>query len=501
MEFEIKDKSKITEEDKIAVCKKYKDVIKIIYEIFDGQIFRKDLEKLCVKYHYCSESGFDRMMKILYHYSILKTVNIPTTEFDIVTLMNFAIQRIEKKKKVKSITVNETKLLTSQYKFYYINTHPYYNSEKNKQGLSLFVLRQTLFKHSNFHIKENNPVLTNDWIEKTFCVNKDAMDELKSKSKEFEDIRNSKFEEGREESIKRKKELNDNVVKNEMDDEDIFESKIEEKTKDAEDAICPTAKSIKKKSKEEKLFEEKVKFSSIRSKNGFIDMSNLKSNNINNSVEFVFFNTTFDFRDYYNRAKDIVEIFYLYTEYLNDVEHININLYFRDAEQRNKSFKNCFEFAKDIRGKVLDERQLFYSIKKICKSKLQYTPYIKDVKLDTKHGVVVFKYSKDIGNDETRDIVFKISFKAFNIYHDFYDEDKATIMIKKKEEEKAEKRAKKKELDDTVKELSKIRTSKGLDNLDLLCDLSKDELIGLIDLIKNVEHSKIQKLITFINNL
>lgn len=467
MEFEIKDKNKITEEDKIAVCKKYKDVIKLVYEIFDGQIFRKDLKKLCIKYHYCSESTFDIMLKILCHYSIFKIVNIASTDFDVVAVMNFAIQRIEKKKKVKSIDVCETKLLVSQFKFHYIDTHIVYNAENNINKVTLAVLRKNLIKYSTLHIKENKAILTDEWIESTFSTNTEKMEELKEKSR--------KFEKNRVNRLKKEEETEDEIKDN-SENVIVLNDKIQ-------------------------AFEEKLKFTTIRSKTGFIDVSSYQSQPINNTVELAFFNTTLDFRDYYNRAKDVVEMFYLYTEFLNDIEKININLYFRDIEQKDKSFDNCTMFAKLSNGKVIDERQLFHAITKISKSKLQYAPNLKDITINKNTNIIEFKYVKDIKNSEAKEIAFKISFKAFDIYKDFYNTDKATAMIQMKEEEKAKKRAKKKELDDTVKELTKIRVNNSLDNLELLCSLSPSELNSLIYIAKNIKSSKLHKLVEVLNDL
>ena len=436
--------------------KNYKTMFLVVYKIFGGIILKRHLRDLCLKYKYfSSEDVFNKVIASLEDLQLIETTFIPGSEAKILKLKQFAVDQIEGKR-TRAVPFSTERVYESFIKYRLISTSKILNSQKDSRLEDFY---DTILKHTTFWSKEKSPVLINTWIDGKYTLTEEG--------KEAVD-RGIEFEEKRSKNFKQNKDKN-----------------VEEQEKKPVTALDFMELNKNKK----KEYTTSVDFSKIRNRGGFInDLPSLiqKRHDYLNIDAII---TSQDAPDFKSIATYIFDCIYVSSQQLENINHLYINFRFLDIQQLNFSFNSCFEYGRDEKGIIKDNRNVLDRINTYSKSKLN-TPF-----KPFKQGLNREKYSAELayklrfGSEykiEDREIVVHLSFTHVNLYRDLYGAEKADAMIAVSKSRAEERREERKEKDATVTYLTKLHKNGSLDKLvKLATELSDREIDKLIKLIKD----------------
>lgn len=441
---EIKD-SVIIEEVKKMKIKKYKILFLLIYRIFGGIIVTKHLKDICVRYKYFSKSFFDTVISELEEIDLIDIEYIAGSECGIVKLKQFVVDEIEGKKS-KGVSFSDDKVVMSSFKYYYIINNVNLKNVSNNYNLDF--LYNKLINDTTFWNKEKSPLGLYKWIGNHYKLSDLGRNSLVN-AKTYEN--------------KRSKNLKQN-----QDDEEKE----------------PTATNLNLNG-----YMEKMNFSSLRNRRAFLTTLNTSKKDVIEVNTFITIEESPEFHTISSLAYDSI---FLSTNQLEDINSIYINLYFRDFKHMEKSFNSCFEYGKDERGIIKDNRNLVDKIHKLSKKNMQTAlkPVQQELNRD-KYSIglkyeVDFASTLDIPFDKNRKITVFVKFHHYELYKDLYGEEKAEAMVRISKTKTEKKRAEKKEREEAIKFITKIYQE---GNQEALLELSR---LGV---------KRVQKLKTLIDSL
>lgn len=448
----IKD-SEITEEVKRLKIKKYKTLFLLIYKVFEGIIVEKHLKNICLMYRYFSESFFDIVIKELESLELIDIKYIAGSECGIVKLKQFVVDEIEGKKS-KGISFSSDKAIMSSFKYYYIINN--INLKNVSNNYDLDYLYNKLIKNTTFWNREKSPAELYNWVNNHYKLTEIGRDSLKN-AKEYENKRKNNLKQNKEKA------------KNNLE---------QDKNK-----VSTSSVSIIN------GYMAKMNFSSLRNRRGFLNTLNTDRKDV---VEINTFVTIEESPEFHTIASLVYDSIFLSTQQLENINFIYINLYFRDFTHMEKSFNSCFEYGKDERGIIKDNRNLVDKINKNSKKNMQTSlkPIQQELNRD-KHNIGL-KYNIDFASnldstyDKNRKITVYVKFHHYELYKDLYGEDKAEAMVQISKTKSEKKREEKKDREDAIKFVTKIYKE---GNQDVLLELSR---FGI---------RRIQKLKVLIDNL
>lgn len=448
--------SAIVEEVKKMKIKKYKTLFLLIYKVFEGVIVVKHLKKVCEIYGYLSGSFFDTVMEELEDISLIDIKYISGSECGIIKLKQFVVDELEGKKS-KGISFSDDKVVMSSFKYYYIINNV---SLKNTSGnYNLDYIYNKLINNTTFWNKEKSPTELYRWINSNYRLS---------------DL-------GRE-SLNNAEIYESNRSKNLKQNQDEYQENTQKDSQDKEQKN----KSLNKIKND---YMNKMNFSSLRNRRAFLNTLNSDRKDIIKTNVFI---TTEESPEFHTIASLIYDFIFLSTQQLDDINFIGINLYFRDLTHLEKTFNSCFEYGKDERGIIKDNRNLLDKINKLSKKYMQTSLKPVQQKLDRDKYSIELKYdidfapTSDVSYDKNRKITVLIKFNNYELYKDLYGEDKADAMVQISKTKTEKKREEKKEREEAIKFVTKIYKAGNQDTLIELSKLGMKRVKKLKDLIDNL---------------
>ena len=432
------------DENKELLVKEYKDMFLILHRIFGGVMLKEDLKEICMRYSYfnCETTYYDTINKLA-KMDLLETTHIPGSDVDIIKIKKFAAEYIEGKR-FRGVSVTKSRVMESSMKFTLIM---HSKEIRRYNGLTLNQFYTLLLNRTTFWTKEKSPVSINNWVNSSYVMTELGKEAI-TRSIESESSRNS------------------NINKNKEDGE------IESKSSKSNSSNLD--------------YTQKISFSNIRNRGGFLNALNEKPNvvRINKliiSEEAPGFDTL---------GKFVFDSIYLASEHLDHIQALIITLDFDDDKSLISSFNSCFERSKDERGIIKENKNLIEMINTCSKKNMNiaFKPYSESVNQEKR--LIELKYKLRFGtsnNIQDREIAVYIKFSNLRTYNKVYALDKSEAMVAEKKSMKEERKKERKNKDAVVTKLLKLEKSGCLDKLEMLVtDLSKNEVEKLIKFVKNL---------------
>ena len=100
----IEDEEEISEEYKDKIFKQNKNILSLIYYIFEGNIFKTDLQALCLKYKAVKNvSEFERRLNDMTNALLIEFDYIEQSKLHCIHIKSYATLKIDNNKDIKSI--------------------------------------------------------------------------------------------------------------------------------------------------------------------------------------------------------------------------------------------------------------------------------------------------------------------------------------------------------------------------------------------------------------
>ncbi|MGV8983840.1 hypothetical protein [Clostridium sp.] len=138
----------ITNMKKETTCKKYFDIIEMIYEIGNGLFFRKDLFHFCNKFYGYKKSKFIEAITDLQEAEIIDFIKIGRVT--LIRLRKYALRYLTGKGRTSNSSITITGLKLAKLNYYIAIVWKLYKN----QDLTFVQLIKDLNKYSNFFLKE-----------------------------------------------------------------------------------------------------------------------------------------------------------------------------------------------------------------------------------------------------------------------------------------------------------------------------------------------------------
>lgn len=482
-------KSKISNEYKDKIYYENENILHLIYKIFKGTIFRKDLKDICFKFKAVKTNNeFEDRLNDMYEADLIEFGTIKKSRLQCIRIKDYAVKKMEGKK-VNIKKIDTPNLLMSHYKFKAILSNKLINTTyKNlnlyselgsEHNLVTYLMKNTMLSTSGSSTVLHYDILS-DWYGIT-------------------DLTIPTIHYGRVKAYNRDKAILTEELKN------IRLQEAQESFRYVEED-----RSLDK--------YEKRGFGDIRSVNGFIFKDSF------NSIEKETEGIEIDFFQYSHEslwgkeeiAKYVSEsVIYTLNHLEAEVNDIDIKIFCREKNDALFSFS---EIVKDVtrRNSVAPEiyivKRMFKFLEKNFFATFRHTMFKVDnekmrlnIETEYEHRIEK-KFKNENGKHETiaitnyRNVNISLEFLWNNINEDIYEKDIEEALQDSVSEREKEKRELKKSKEKALALVADIESKDKLNNALYLQKYDKKQL-KKIDTLLKLSDNEFDKLIDFIKKL
>ena len=476
----IEDEEEISEEYKDKIFKQNKNILSLIYYIFEGNIFKTDLQALCLKYKAVKNvSEFERRLNDMTNALLIEFDYIKKSKLHCIHIKSYATLKMDNNKDIKSI--NTSRMIDSHFKAQSILKNEYLDYMHPRLNLycdldSTDNLVNYLINETTLDTTEQSTVIHYKKLEKWYKITDESRNTIdRARYNNFN--RDKKIIKDKEEIERRRVEIADAIYK--------VETEYTEK--------------------EKHLWQG---FGTLRDRKAFLYRDSFTAlENETKGIQINFFKTI---KDSQPGAKNIVDnisnavIFSL--KHLEDVRDIDIKIYFREKKNVNITFE---ELTKNISVKLGFEERIYLEkrLNDYLSSKFSVRLTNPEFFVDSDNSVIdlklTYEYNKKVGGilDYIKEPIFiKVQLISLDINNNIYQKNVEEALNESATERNRKSKELKKYKESSSNKIAKLDSMKRLDNALYLSKFATSKLKRLNDIL-NLADEEFERLMDFARNL
>lgn len=476
----IEDEEEISEEYKDKIFKQNKNILSLIYYIFEGNIFKTDLQALCLKYKAVKNvSEFERRLNDMTNALLIEFDYIEQSKLHCIHIKSYATLKIDNNKDIKSI--KPSRMIDSHFKAqsilkneYLDYMHPHLNLYCDLDSTDNLV--NYLINETTLDTTEQSTVIHYKKLEKWYKITDESRNTIdRARYNNFN--RDKKIIKDKEEIERRRVEIADAIHK--------VETEYTEK--------------------EKHLWQG---FGTLRDRKAFLYRDSFTAlENETKGIQINFFKTI---KDSQPETKNIVDnisnavIFSL--KHLEDVRDIDIKIYFREKKNVNITFE---ELTKNISVKLGFEERIYLEkrLNDYLSSKFFVRLTNPEFFVDSDNSVIdlkfTYEYNKKVGGilDYIKEPIFiKVQLISLDINNNIYQKNVEEALNESATERNKKNKELKKYKESSSNKIAKLDSMKRLDNALYLSKFATSKLKRLNDIL-NLADEEFERLMDFARNL
>lgn len=476
----IEDEEEISEEYKDKIFKQNKNILSLIYYIFEGNIFKTDLQALCLKYKAVKNvSEFERRLNDMTNALLIEFDYIEQSKLHCIHIKSYATLKIDNNKDIKSI--KPSRMIDSHFKAqsilkneYLDYMHPHLNLYCDLDSTDNLV--NYLINETTLDTTEQSTVTHYKKLEKWYKITDESRNTIdRARYNNFN--RDKKIIKDKEEIERRRVEIADAIHK--------VETEYTEK--------------------EKHLWQG---FGTLRDRKAFLYRDSFTAlENETKGIQINFFKTI---KDSQPETKNIVDnisnavIFSL--KHLEDVRDIDIKIYFREKKNVNITFE---ELTKNISVKLGFEERIYLEkrLNDYLSSKFFVRLTNPEFFVDSDNSVIdlkfTYEYNKKVGGilDYIKEPIFiKVQLISLDINNNIYQKNVEEALNESATERNKKNKELKKYKESSSNKIAKLDSMKRLDNALYLSKFATSKLKRLNDIL-NLADEEFERLMDFARNL
>lgn len=476
----IEDEEEISEEYKDKIFKQNKNILSLIYYIFEGNIFKTDLQALCLKYKAVKNvSEFERRLNDMTNALLIEFDYIEQSKLHCIHIKSYATLKIDNNKDIKSI--KPSRMIDSHFKAqsilkneYLDYMHPHLNLYCDLDSTDNLV--NYLINETTLDTTEQSTVTHYKKLEKWYKITDESRNTIdRARYNNFN--RDKKIIKDKEEIERRRVEIADAIHK--------VETEYTEK--------------------EKHLWQG---FGTLRDRKAFLYRDSFTAlENETKGIQINFFKTI---KDSQPETKNIVDnisnavIFSL--KHLEDVRDIDIKIYFREKKNVNITFE---ELTKNISVKLGFEERIYLEkrLNDYLSSKFFVRLTNPEFFVDSDNSVIdlkfTYEYNKKVGGilDYIKEPIFiKVQLISLDINNNIYQKNVEEALNESATERNRKSKELKKYKESSSNKIAKLDSMKRLDNALYLSKFATSKLKRLNDIL-NLADEEFERLMDFARNL